>query len=79
VPEIRHRQRIAAPPERVNAVVADVANLTTYVPTTKAAQAVPGGKIRVRGEARGHPYDSDGSFRADEAARGIEWGVEERD
>lgn len=79
MPEFQHRQRIAAPPNRVYAFVADVANLPKYVPTTKAAQAVPGGKVQVQGEAEGHRYDSDGSFRADEAARRIEWGAEERD
>lgn len=79
MPEFQHRQRIAAPPDRVHAFVADIANLSKHVPTTKAAQAVPGGKVRVQGEAQGHRYGSDGSFRADEAARRIEWGAEERD
>jgi len=79
VPDFQHRQRIAAPPDRVYALVADVANLPKYVPTTKAAQAVPGGKVRLQGKPQGHRYDSDGYFRADAASRRIEWGAEERD
>lgn len=77
--DFQHRQRIAVPPDRVYAFVSDVANLPKYVPTTTSAQLVPGGKIRVQGEAHGHPYDSDGFFRADDTTRRIEWGAEERD
>ena len=79
MPEFQHRQRISAPPDQVYAFVADVANLPKYVPTAKAAEALPDGKVRVQGEAQGHRYDSDGYFRADEAARRIEWGSDERD
>lgn len=77
--DFEHRQRIAAPPDRVYAFVSDVANLPKYVPTTKAAESLPGGKVRVQGEAQGHRYDSDGYFRADDASRRVEWGAEERD
>lgn len=77
--DFEHRQRIAAPRDHIYSFISNVANLPKYVPTTKAAEALPGGKVRVQGEAQGHRYDSDGYFRADAAARRIEWGAEERD
>lgn len=49
--DFQHRQRIAVPPDRVYAFVSDVGNLPKYVPTTKSAQLVPGGKVRGQGEA----------------------------
>lgn len=34
-------------------------------------------RVRVQGEAQGHPYDSDGFFRQDRANHRIEWGADE--
>lgn len=79
MPEFEHTQRISAPPDAVFAFVSDVGNLPRYVPTTKAAQPAPGGRVRVQGEAQGQTYDSDGYFRADESAHRIEWGSDEGD
>lgn len=33
----------------------------------------------MQGQAQGQTYDSDGYFRADAAARRVEWGADERD
>ncbi len=79
MPEFEHRQRIGAAPDAVYAFISDARNLPQYVPTTKSAQPLPGGKVRVQGEAQGHSYDNDGYFRADSSSRRIEWGAEERD
>ena len=75
MPEYEHTQTIHASPDEVFAFVSDVRNLPRYLPTTKGAE--PQGEGRVRGEANGHPYDSDGYFRVDEAARRLEWGADE--
>lgn len=77
MPDFQHRQRIAVPPDRLYAFVSDVTSLPTHV-STSSAQPRPGGKVRVQGTAQGHDYDNDGFFRADEAARRIEWGSDER-
>ena len=77
--EYEHTQLIQAAPEEVYAFVSQVQNLPKYLPTTKAAQPQEGECVRVQGEARGHQYDSDGYFRADDAAHRLEWGADEAD
>lgn len=79
MPEFERSQRINASPDTVYAFVADVSNLPQYLPTTKAAQPQGGGRVRVQGGGQGFEYDSDGYFRADPAARRLEWGADERD
>lgn len=54
--------------------VSDVRNLPKYLPTTHSAEPQEGERVRVKGEAQGHAYDSDGYFRVDKSARRMEWG-----
>ena len=77
MPEYEHTQTIHASPAEVFAFVSDVRNLPQYLPTTKGAEPQGEGRVRVRGEANGHEYDSDGYFQADEAMRRLEWGADE--
>jgi len=69
---------VHAAPDVVFAFVADVANLPKYLPTTKQAMAQGEERVRVRGEADGHPYDADGFLRADWDAHRLAWGADER-
>lgn len=66
-----------APSEQVIAFVSDVANMPKYLPTTKAAKAQGGERVRVQGAAQGHSYDSDGYLRRDSSSGRLEWGADE--
>lgn len=74
MPEYEHSLTVQASPEAVFAFVSDVARLPEYLPTTHHAEALPGGRVRVQGEAGGHKYDSDGYFRTDAPNGRVEWG-----
>ena len=76
--EFEHSTTIDASPDEVYAFMSKVENLPKYLPTTHAAQPQPGERVRVQGEAQGHPYDADGYFRQDRAAHRIEWGADEQ-
>ena len=67
MPEYEHSLTVQASPDAVFAFVSDVSRLPEYLPTTHHAEAQPGGRVRVQGEAGGHNYDSDGYFRTDRA------------
>ncbi len=67
-------QTVGAAPDAVFAFVSDVRNLPKYMPTTHSAEPQEGERVRVKGEAQGHAYDSDGYFRVDKSARRMEWG-----
>lgn len=54
-----------------------VENLPKYLPTTHSAEPQDGERVRVQGEAQGHPYDSDGFFRQDKENHRIEWRADE--
>lgn len=68
---------IDAAPYEVFEFVADITNLPKYIPTTKQAQSQGPDRVRVQGEAHGHPYDSDGFLRADRHAMRLDWGADE--
>jgi len=74
MPDYEHSLAIEASPDAVFDFVSDIANLPKYLPTTHKAEAQPGGRVRVQGEAGGHAYDSDGYFRLDAPNRRMEWG-----
>lgn len=65
---------INAPRQQIEAFVADVKNLPKYLPTTKQAMPEPGERVRVKGDAHGHHYDSDGYFHMDQNRHRMEWG-----
>ena len=74
MPDYEHSLTVEASPETVFAFVSEITNLPKYLPTTHQAEAQPGGRVRVQGEAGGHPYDSDGYFRLDKPNLRMEWG-----
>ena len=74
MPDYEHSLTIEASPETVFDFVSDIKNLPKYLPTTHQAEAQPGGRVRVQGEAAGHAYDSDGYFRIDAPNHRLEWG-----
>lgn len=74
VSDYEHSLTVRAAPDAVFDFVSDVGNLPQYLPTTMSAEPQPGERVRVRGEAGGHEYDSDGYFRADTSSRRLEWG-----
>lgn len=77
--EYEHATTVQASPETVFAFVSDVHNLPRYLPTVHNAMPAAGGKVRVQGEAQGHPYDDDGYLRVDQASRRMEWGSDGED
>ena len=76
--EFDESMRIDAPATRVFDFVSKAQNLPKYLPTTRNATPEPGGRVRVQGEAEGHPYDADGYLRADREHLRLEWGADER-
>jgi uncharacterized membrane protein len=68
---------VQAPPDRVLDFVADIRNMPSYLPTTKSAEPQGQERVRVQGEANGHPYDSDGYLRRDPQRKRLEWGSDE--
>ena len=72
--EYSDRIDVAAPADDVFAFVSDIENLPKYLPTVHHAHPQSGERVEVEGEANGHPYNSDGWFKVDEAARTMSWG-----
>ena len=76
MPDYEHSLTIEASPETVFEFVSDIKNLPKYLPTIHQAEAQPGGRVRVQGEAAGRAYDSEGYFRIDAPNHRLEWGSE---
>ena len=72
--EYEHSLTVQASPDAVFDFVSDIGNLPRYLPTTHQAEMQGAGRVRVRGEAGGHTYDSDGYFRVDTSEHRLEWG-----
>ncbi|HEX6980064.1 MAG TPA: SRPBCC family protein [Alphaproteobacteria bacterium] len=70
---------IQASPDRVFEFVADIRNMTRYMPTATRVQGLGDSRVRVEGEAHGHRYVSDGWMRIDGSRRRLEWGADEGD
>lgn len=71
--EYQRTIKIKAEPDEVFAFVCDLNNLPRYLPTVREAKPQGEGRIVVMGEAGGHQYRNDGSFRVDEGRRRMEW------
>jgi uncharacterized membrane protein len=72
--EHEHTEHVAAPPDEVFAVLADVDNLPRYVPQLTGVERVDGDRIRVEARYEGRTQHGEASFRSDAANRRIEWG-----
>jgi uncharacterized protein YndB with AHSA1/START domain len=74
MPAYTDETEIHAPAADVFRYVADVKNLSKYLPTVHHAEPHGGGKVQVEGTANDHDYKSEGWLKADEAAKTVTWG-----
>ncbi|GAB4207546.1 MAG: hypothetical protein OHK0022_35910 [Roseiflexaceae bacterium] len=74
--EYEHTVTISATPEAIFAYVADLRNMPSYLPTVRSATPLPGGRVRLRGQAGGHNYDVDGYLHSDPGLNRMEWGAD---
>jgi uncharacterized protein YndB with AHSA1/START domain len=75
-PEVFERTiTVQATAADVFAFVRNPDNLPRYLPTEEQATRGGGEKIRIKGNAHGHLYESEGYFRVDENGRRMEWGA----
>lgn len=74
MPEYERSLFVNASPRALFDFVSDVGNMPLYLPTTHHAAAQGEGRVRVQGEAGGHPYDSDGYLRFEATEYRMEWG-----
>ncbi|MFO1349547.1 MAG: SRPBCC family protein [Gammaproteobacteria bacterium] len=72
--EYEYSLAVRAAPDEVFQFVSDPDNLARYLPTVHEAKAQPGERLRVKGEAAGHFYDSDGFYHVNADERRMEWG-----
>jgi len=72
--EYERSETVPASGANVYAYVADPANLPAYISTMVRADALSGGHLHVAAEVEGRHEEGDARFRADSAARRIEWG-----
>jgi uncharacterized protein YndB with AHSA1/START domain len=79
MPDFSHTRVMRVPAEDVYDYIADVRNMSTYLPTTKKADTDGPGRVRVQGEVKGRRYDSDGYLRRIDDRNRIEWGADEGD
>jgi hypothetical protein len=68
-----HTEHVVAPPDAVYAAIADVNNLPLFVPQITAARRGADGGVEVEARYEGREQHGSASFRADAAARRIEW------
>ena len=72
--EYSDRIDVSAPADAVFTFVSDIENLPKYLPTVHHAHPQANERVEVEGEANGHPYNSDGFFKVDQASRTMSWG-----
>jgi Polyketide cyclase / dehydrase and lipid transport len=72
--EHEHTDFVAASPDLVFSALADVGNLSRYVPQVTGAERLDGDKIKVQARYEGHTQEGEAWFRTDASERTIEWG-----
>lgn len=70
-----HTEHVAASPDAVYTAIANVTNLPRFVPQMTAARPVDGEHVAVDARYEGREQHGEAEFRADAAARRIEWGA----
>ena len=68
-----HTEHVAASPDAVFGAISDVTNLPRFVPQMTAARASEGDHVEIAARYEGREQHGEASFRADPAARRIEW------
>src|SRR5215207_10134460 len=74
--EYEESRGMPADAEIVFDVMADVATMERWLPTTMDVETAGPDKVHVEGEADGHHYTAEGLFRAQQDQLRIEWGSE---
>jgi uncharacterized membrane protein len=72
--EYVHTITVSSRAQHIFDFVSNVDNLPRYLPTVKQAMPQGSERVRVKGEAAGQQYDSDGYYRVDNSRKRIEWG-----
>ena len=70
-------EHVAAPPERVYAALSDVGNLSRFVPQITSVRPVDTEHVAVEARYEGQTQHGTAWLRTDEAARRVEWGVDD--
>jgi Polyketide cyclase / dehydrase and lipid transport len=73
MPEFEQSRDMAAKPEAIWRLVSDPQQVADWVLTTTSSQPAGEDSVQLRGESRGHDYDTRGGFAADDAARRLSW------
>lgn len=68
-----HTEHVAAAPDDVYRLIADVANLPKFVPQMTAARSTDGGRLAVDARYGGHDQHGEVSFEANDRRRRVEW------
>jgi len=68
-----HTEHVAATPEDVYGLIADMSNLPKFVPQMTAARSKGGGRFAVDARYGGHEQHGEVSFAADDSRRRVEW------
>jgi uncharacterized membrane protein len=68
-----HTEHVAAMPEAVYGLIADLSNLPKFVPQLTAARSAGDGRVEVDARYGGHEQHGEVSFSADDSQRRIEW------
>lgn len=68
-----HTEHVAAAPEAVYGLIADLSNLPKFVPQLTGARSGADGRVAVDARYGGHEQHGEVSFAADDSQHRIEW------
>jgi ribosome-associated toxin RatA of RatAB toxin-antitoxin module len=68
--------RIPVAPDRLYRTIADVGNLSRFVPPLRSVRRTDSEHVEVDAQYEGHEQHGQAWFRTDDAARRVEWGSE---
>jgi ribosome-associated toxin RatA of RatAB toxin-antitoxin module len=68
--------RIPVAPDRLFRTIADVGNLSRFVPPLRSVRRTDAEHVEVDAQYEGHEQHGQAWFRTDDAARRVEWGSE---
>jgi ribosome-associated toxin RatA of RatAB toxin-antitoxin module len=74
--EHEYSTQIPVSPDRLYQAIADVGNLTRFVPPLKSVRRTDAEHVDVEASYEGHEQHGEAWFRADDDARKVEWGTE---
>jgi carbon monoxide dehydrogenase subunit G len=74
--EFEHSEHVAATPDRLFGVLANVDNLAHFVPQLTAVRVIDGERVEVEARYGGHTHTGEAWLRSEADNRRVEWGVE---